>query len=213
MEIFKVGKLIKKLRKQQNLTQQELADKLGVSPKTISKWETGGGLPDISFLKRLSEIFNITIEELLEGTLKQKEKTNTKKNKKIILIIPILMIVTVALIILITNKPNKIIDDTNNCTVIRTYYIDNIGRSNDDKYLYITVHEYQVEGTYTLKLPKIVSSNLEVGNNYEFTFKTSKEYVNTTADKLFENSEVINLNYTDKVGNEQINTYYCDSKQ
>ena len=210
MESIKVGKLIQKLRKEQKLTQQELGDKLGVSPKTISKWETGGGLPDISFLKRLSEIFNITIEELLEGSLIQKEKTNIKNNKKIIFIISILIITILSIIILITNNQNKIAEDTNNCTVIRTYYIDNIGKSNDDNYLYITVHEYQIEGTYTIKLPKLVSGNLEVGNSYEFTFKTSKNYLITTTDRLFENSEIINLNYTDKIGNEHTSTYYCN---
>ncbi len=82
MESIKVGKLIQKLRKEQKQTQQELGDKLGVSPKTISKWETGGGLPDISFLKRLSEIFNITIEELLEGALNKKENIGVKRIKK-----------------------------------------------------------------------------------------------------------------------------------
>ena len=211
MEIIKVGKLIQKLRKDKKLTQQELGDKLGVSPKTISKWETGSGLPDISFLKRLSEIFNITIEELLEGDLKHKEKLNIKKYKKLIFIIPVIIIIILSItILIIKNKNNKIVEDINNCTVIRTYYIDNIGKSNDDKYLYITVHEYQVEGTYTLKLSKLVSGNLEVGNNYEFTFKTNKNYLVTTTDVLFENSEVINLNYTDKVGNEQTSTYYCD---
>lgn len=209
MEIVKIGKLIQKLRKENKLTQQELADKLGVSPKTISKWETGGGLPDISFFKRLSEIFHITIEELIEGNLSKKEDKYVKNNNKIIFIIPIMLALIVAIIFIIS-KTNESVEDIYNCTVIRTYYIDNIGKSNDDKYLYITVHEYQVEGTYTLKLSKLVSGNLEVGNSYEFTFKTSKEYLSATTDKLFENLEVINLNYTDKVGNEQINTYHCD---
>ena len=210
MEIVKVGKLIQKLRKEQKLTQQELADKLGVSPKTISKWETGGGLPDISFLKKISEIFNITIEELLEGTLNKKEKMVLKNNKKITIIVSIILIIILSITIILINNENKMVEDINNCTVIRTYYIDNIGRSNDENYLYITVHEYQIEGTYTLKLSKLVSGNLEVGNSYEFTFKTSKEYLVTTTDRLFENSEIINLNYTDKVGNEQTSTYYCN---
>lgn len=210
MESIKVGKLIQKLRKEQKQTQQELGDKLGVSPKTISKWETGGGLPDISFLKRLSEIFNITIEELLEGALNKKENIGVKKNKKIIFIIPIMFIIIVSITTLITNNQNKKIEYKNNCTVIRTYYIDNIGKSNDENYLYITIHEYQVEGTYTLKLPKLVSGNLEVGNSYEFTFKTSESYLVTTTDRLFENSEIINLNYTNKVGNEQTSIYYCN---
>lgn len=213
METMKVGKLIQQLRKEKKLTQHELGDKLGVSPKTISKWETGGGLPDIGFLKRISEIFNITIEELLDGTLNKKEKTNTKKNKKTVFIIAILIIIIMLIITLAFKNKNKLVEGLNNCTVTRTYYIDNIGKSNDDKYLYITVHEYQVEGTYTIKLPKLISNNLEIGNNYEFTFKTSENNVNAATDILFENSEVLNLNYTDKVGNEQINTYHCDSKQ
>jgi len=107
MEIIKVGKLIQKLRKEQKLTQQELGDKLGVSPKTISKWETGGGLPDISFLKKISEIFNITIEELLDGTLNKKEKTNVKKSIKILLIIVIMFIILLSIIIMIINNHNN----------------------------------------------------------------------------------------------------------
>lgn len=211
MESIKVGKLIQKLRKEQKLTQQELGNMLGVSPKTISKWETGNGLPDISFLKRISEIFNITIEELLEGALNKKRKRNINY-KKIIFIIPIFLIIILSVTILTIHHPNQKAEH-DNCTVIKTYYIDNIGESNDEKYLYITVHEYQVEGRYTLKLSKLVSGNLKVGNSYEFTFKTSKEYVDSKTDKLFKNSEVINLNYTEKVGNEQINTYHCDLKK
>lgn len=211
MDSKKVGNLIAKLRKEKSLTQQELADLLGVSSKTISKWETGSGLPDISFLKQVSEIFEITIEELLDGTIYNKDISQTKLNKKNILLISltIFSIITILTIILIYNQ-NKQVEDPNNCTVIRTYYIDNIGKSNDENYLYITVHEYQVEGTYTLKLPKLISGNLEVGNSYEFTFKTSKRYLMTTTDNLFNNGEVINLKYTDKVGNEQTSEYYCN---
>ena len=210
MDSRKVGKLISTLRKEKNLTQQELANTLGVSSKTISKWETGNGLPDISFLKKVSEIFGITIEELLEGTLNNKKNKN-KINKKnlLFIIISLITIILILTILIIYNHNNKE-EDTNNCTVIRTYYIDNIGKSNDENYLYITVHEYQVEGTYTLKLPKLISGNLEVGNSYEFTFKTNKGYLMTTTDNLFNNSEVINLEYSDKVGNEQTNKYYCN---
>lgn len=63
----KIGKLISKLRKEQKLTQKELAEKLMVSNKTISKWENGAGLPDISMLAPLADILGITITELLKG--------------------------------------------------------------------------------------------------------------------------------------------------
>lgn len=210
MKSNKVGILIQKLRKENKLTQQKLADLLGVSPKTISKWETGTGLPDISFLRRICEIFNITIDELLEGKLNEQKEKNINNNKKITIALMIGVLILLSILIPIVNYKNKITEETNSCTIVRTYYIDKIGKSNDENYLYITVHEYQKEGTYTLKLPKIISENLEVGNSYEFTFKTSEKYKITTTDDLFNNSEVINIEYTDKIGNEQTSTYYCN---
>jgi len=63
----KIGEYISTLRKNNNLTQRELADKLGVTDKAISKWECGAGYPDISMLKPLSDVLGITVNELLEG--------------------------------------------------------------------------------------------------------------------------------------------------
>ncbi|MDO4861011.1 MAG: helix-turn-helix transcriptional regulator, partial [Bacillota bacterium] len=60
MEAASVGKRIAELRKQEGLTQKQLADKLGVSNKTISKWETGEGFPDITMIPKLSAIFNVS---------------------------------------------------------------------------------------------------------------------------------------------------------
>lgn len=64
---IKVGKAIAELRQKQNLTQKELADKLDVSDKAISKWERGIGLPDISILSTLSMALDTDIESLLDG--------------------------------------------------------------------------------------------------------------------------------------------------
>lgn len=69
MDQKKMGKTISFLRKQSNMTQHQLADWLGVSDKTISKWENGHGAPDISILTKLSIILDIDIESLLEGNL------------------------------------------------------------------------------------------------------------------------------------------------
>lgn len=63
----KVGKAISELRQKQNLTQKQLADKLDVSDKAISKWERGIGLPDISILSTLSMALDTDIESLLDG--------------------------------------------------------------------------------------------------------------------------------------------------
>ena len=54
MDYKKTGNLIKKIRKERNMTQMELAESLGVTDRTISKWETGRGFPDVSLLKPLS---------------------------------------------------------------------------------------------------------------------------------------------------------------
>lgn len=69
MDNLKIGKLIAELRKKQGLTQQQLADKLNLSNKTISKWESGVGAPDISNLSVLAEVLEISVDELLRGEL------------------------------------------------------------------------------------------------------------------------------------------------
>lgn len=64
------GKLILRLRKENHMTQKQLADAMNISDKTISKWERGLGLPDVSLLRELSEILGINVERLLSGDLK-----------------------------------------------------------------------------------------------------------------------------------------------
>ena len=215
MDQKKIGNLISNKRKEKNLTQQQLGNLLGVSSKTISKWETGTGLPDITFLKEIRKNLDITIDELLDGKVKDNNKEiieqKVKKQKINIIFVLLIGIIFILIIILITNKKDNLQElPKDNCTVIRTYYIDNIGKSNDENYLYITIHEYQVEGTYTLKLPFILSKDLEVGSSYEFTFKTNKNYISTTTDNLFNNSEIINLKYSNKVGLDRISKSYCE---
>lgn len=67
MNAEKLGKIITFLRKQNNWTQKELAGKLGISDKTISKWETGCGLPEISFLPDLADVFNVSVDFLVSN--------------------------------------------------------------------------------------------------------------------------------------------------
>lgn len=73
-----LGEKISELRKRQNLTQQELADKLHVSNKVISNWERGISEPDIDSIKELSSIFNVSVGQLLDATEENKEDLNTK---------------------------------------------------------------------------------------------------------------------------------------
>ena len=67
MDSKKIGKVIAKRRKEKGMTQGELAERLSVSNKTISKWETGAGLPDISILVDLASVLDISVDDLLRG--------------------------------------------------------------------------------------------------------------------------------------------------
>ena len=67
MNSYVTGATIRQLREKRNLTQAELAEKIGVSSKTVSKWETGKGLPDISLLQPLSGALGISLIELMNG--------------------------------------------------------------------------------------------------------------------------------------------------
>ena len=62
-----IGKRIALLRKEKGLTQEELAGHMGVSPQAVSKWENDQTCPDISALPKLSRLFDVTVDELLEG--------------------------------------------------------------------------------------------------------------------------------------------------
>ena len=151
----------------------------------------------------------ISIDELLNA---QDKKMGKRKKIGIV----IMMIVIIFLVIvyfgydLIMNDNN--VDDSDyifECVLVKTYNIDNINPSNDENYLYVTFKEYQVEGVYTLKLSKTISKDLVVGENYEFTFNTDKDYISETPDVIFNNSELINIVYSDKVGMEQRNEFTC----
>lgn len=83
MDCAKIGKLIHSLRKEQQLTQQQLADQMNISDKAVSKWERGLGCPDVSLLPELSRIFDVNLEELLSGKLNANDLVggNMKKLK------------------------------------------------------------------------------------------------------------------------------------
>lgn len=69
MDNAKIGKLIYKLRKEQNMTQLQLAQQMNISDKTVSKWERGLGCPEVSLLPELSKLFGVDLEKLLSGQL------------------------------------------------------------------------------------------------------------------------------------------------
>lgn len=83
MDQEKIGKLIAKCRKEKNMTQVELADKLGVTDKAVSKWETGRCLPDVSLYKDLCSILGITLNEFFVGEKIEEEKFKEQADKNL----------------------------------------------------------------------------------------------------------------------------------
>ena len=79
MDQKKIGLFLKELRKEQNLTQEQLAEKFNISSRSVSRWETGTNLPDLSILVELADYYDIDIREIIEGERKNEMNKETKE--------------------------------------------------------------------------------------------------------------------------------------
>lgn len=120
MDLNKIGKFISKKRREKKITQESLAELLGINNRTVSRWENGKNMPDVSLYKPLCEILEISVEELINGeendqnniqsgiekaiidTVSLSEKSKKKQNKIIKLLILIIIIVLIAIVFVIT---------------------------------------------------------------------------------------------------------------
>ena len=84
MDQLKIGKFIAECRKQKNLTQMQLSEKLGITDKAVSKWERGLAMPDSSIMLELCGILSISVNELLSGE-KSNMENNDQKNEELLL--------------------------------------------------------------------------------------------------------------------------------
>ena len=136
----KIGKFIAKLRKDKNMTQEQLAEKMNVSINAVSKWERGLSFPDVSLYKELCKELGISIEELINGekdnsdaakekaiinTIKEKNKIKKKLNKKIIFISIIFLIIICCIFIFSNNKKINLIDDSDELYDLAITYLKN----------------------------------------------------------------------------------------
>ena len=83
MDLVKTGAFLKELRKEKNITQEELAEKMGVARRTVSRWETGANMPDIDVLIDISDFYGVGLREILDG--ERKEKQMDKEMKETVL--------------------------------------------------------------------------------------------------------------------------------
>ncbi len=78
------GMMISSLRKERGMTQLELAEKMGVTDKAVSKWERDLSFPDINSIPKLAEIFEISVDELMQGKTETKESMSSNKADEIV---------------------------------------------------------------------------------------------------------------------------------
>ena len=77
LDLQKIGLFLKELRKEQKLTQEQLAEKFNVSRRTVSRWENGNNLPDLDILIDMSDFYQVDLREILDG-----ERKNEQMNKE-----------------------------------------------------------------------------------------------------------------------------------
>ena len=82
MDQKRIGSFLKELRKEKNITQEQLAEQLNVSGRTVSRWETGNNMPDISLLVEISELYDVSIPEIINGERKS-ENMNKEEVKEV----------------------------------------------------------------------------------------------------------------------------------
>ena len=79
MDQQKIGSFLKSLRKEKGITQEKLAEEIGVSGRTVSRWETGNNMPDISVLIEISEFYDVSIPEIVDGERKSENMDDESK--------------------------------------------------------------------------------------------------------------------------------------
>lgn len=79
MDLIKTGKFLQLLRKETGFTQEELAEKLNVSRRTVSRWETGTNMPDLDILMELSDLYEVDLREILSGERKSERMNEELK--------------------------------------------------------------------------------------------------------------------------------------
>lgn len=198
----KIGELIKKIRKENNLTQNEFAKKYNVTYQAVSKWENGKNLPDVSLLKQICKDYNIDINDLLEGNIKK-----NRKNYLVLIIITIIALISLVCFFIFHDDNFKFKTLTSGCDNFKisgsisynnkksSIYISNVnycGGNDTNEYSSIECGLYEKhEGT-----EKLISTNnynekkyIKLENylsNLVFTIddynRTCKEYSN---DSLF----------------------------
>lgn len=173
----KISKLIKIIRKENNLTQNEFAEKLGVTYQAVSKWENGKSIPDILTLKEISKMYDIDINDLLDG------KNTKRKRSKLLIILIAIIILCVIIIIFIYNKndsfefkkisskcstfeTNGIVAYNKNKTSLSINQINFCGEKDDKVYEYLSCELYEEDKSSKKKIASCKSAKNKTLEEY-----------------------------------------------
>lgn len=184
MDQNKIGTYIKELRLKNNLSQSDLAKKLSVTNQAISKWENGRGIPDIEMLKQLSEIFNVNVDDLLNGEAKAEKKSY---KKYVLLSLGVLIFILFFAILIIKSferdnfEFNPITSFNDNFSIKgviaynknkKSIYISDITYSDNDEEEYVVAEciLYEIDGNIEKKL----SQCGDISKHNEFDKKDAK---------------------------------------
>ena len=179
---MKFSEKLTKLRKDNNLSQEALAEKLNMSRQAISKWENDKSLPDVSLYPTIASLLNITVDELMGN---EANKNKLILSKKVIIICSIIVCLIFIFIIIMVTNPSKIleekiiINETENALDIELPKIEtyNIVEYNDwlsfNNYMYPHKMYYfifkdeiiKIDDTWFEELPQEIINNIPIGSS------------------------------------------------
>ena len=223
MTEYSFGKTLAKLRKERKLTQQELADLLHVTNKTISKWETNTTAPDIDTLKRISQVLKVPVDVLLGNsklTVTDSHNKHKLTKKKLILLLSLLLVLLFFIYYLIANfilntKSYSLIsgDDRftieGNITLEKNYYYLSLEVKGINDKLFdnkkISNVQYSIIANNTIIYNKGDISSLAIlTDNQSLSKYISKISINHNDNKsenikgVLENGLILQIKYTDQ---------------
>lgn len=188
MDYEKIGKFIKELRIENNMTQQQLADKIPITREAVSKWERGRNKPDRTSLEILSKLFNVTTEELILG--RRNEFNNIKENKELALnlydennkkqkVVKYLIISIIGLIILFFAY--YFISTFNSIKIYNISYEDTNNNIMVYNGIFVTTREKFYFNFSDISIPNEITK-LELyymdNNNKHIIYETNNSYIN-----------------------------------
>ena len=203
MEPEKIGNLIKKLREERNLTQKEFADEYGVSYQAVSKWERGLNIPDIAILREICKNYHLSIDEILDGNIKEKKKISRRS----LLIIFGVLFVLVVLFFLIKKPTYQFKTLSSTCSAFKV--TGSLAYDQKKSSIYISNIDY-CGGDDTTSYEKVECSLFEKGEKgiQKIGSCDTKEHI--TLEEYLKQVEIENSNYSSSCKNYNDDSLYLE---